>query len=169
MMLESQKAAWTAEAQLEADVRAIEAYNAPILDAQPVACQVLAGAVGSDLGEARSAWARWLVDLFGYRLPGAAIDRRRADRDRAGPPGLSAPERSPVVADQLVSGPASIITPASAPGPRCARSTASARSSPSALGDQVLTQDPRAGELKYQAIVTVYHNPPNATFRVAPG
>ncbi len=34
------------------------------------------------------------------------------------------------------------------------------------VGDQVLTQDPKSGELKYQAVVEVYHNPPNATFRV---
>ncbi len=33
-------------------------------------------------------------------------------------------------------------------------------------GDDVLTQDPRTGELRYQSLVAVYHNPPNATFRV---
>ena len=33
-------------------------------------------------------------------------------------------------------------------------------------GDDVLTQDPRTGELKYQPLVAVFHNPPNATFRV---
>ena len=33
-------------------------------------------------------------------------------------------------------------------------------------GDDVLTQDPSTGELKYQPLVAVYHNPPNATFRV---
>ena len=34
-------------------------------------------------------------------------------------------------------------------------------------GDDVLTQDPRTGALKYQPLIAVYHNPPNATFRVA--
>ena len=34
------------------------------------------------------------------------------------------------------------------------------------MGDQVLTQNPKTGRLKYQAIVTVFHNPPNATLRI---
>jgi hypothetical protein len=34
-------------------------------------------------------------------------------------------------------------------------------------GDLVLTQDPKGGELKYRAVVEVYHNPPNETYRVA--
>ena len=34
------------------------------------------------------------------------------------------------------------------------------------VGDQVLTQDPKTGALKYQAVLEVYHNPPNATYRV---
>ena len=33
-------------------------------------------------------------------------------------------------------------------------------------GDLVLTQDPKTGELKYQPILTAYHNPPNATLRI---
>ena len=33
-------------------------------------------------------------------------------------------------------------------------------------GDDVLTQNPRTGELKYQPLVAVFHNPPNATFRI---
>ncbi len=33
-------------------------------------------------------------------------------------------------------------------------------------GDQVLTQNPKTGELKYQALVAVFHNPPNATLRI---
>ena len=33
-------------------------------------------------------------------------------------------------------------------------------------GDLVLTQSPKTGELKYQPIVTAYHNPPNATLRI---
>jgi hypothetical protein len=33
-------------------------------------------------------------------------------------------------------------------------------------GDLVLTQSPTTGELKYQPVVTTYHNPPNATLRI---
>jgi Pretoxin HINT domain len=33
-------------------------------------------------------------------------------------------------------------------------------------GDEVLTQNPKTGELRYQSIVAVYHNPPNATLRI---
>ena len=33
-------------------------------------------------------------------------------------------------------------------------------------GDEVITQDPRTGELKYRPLVAVYHNPPNGTLRI---
>ena len=33
-------------------------------------------------------------------------------------------------------------------------------------GDLVLTQGPKTGELKYQPMLTAYHNPPNATLRI---
>ena len=166
MMLESQKAAWTAEAQLEADVRAIEAYNAPILDLNRRACQVLAGAVGSDLGEARSAWARWLVDLFGY-----AYQAQRSTGDEPTvieqvPLAYQPQSVSPVVVDQLVSVQLYHHSCFAAGTP--VRTFDGLRPIETLrVGDQVLTQDPKSGELKYQAIVTVYHNPPNATFRVA--
>ncbi len=37
------------------------------------------------------------------------------------------------------------------------------------IGDQVLTQNPKTGALKYQPVVTVFHNPPNATLRIELG
>ena len=36
-------------------------------------------------------------------------------------------------------------------------------------GDLVLTQAPQTGELKFQPIVTAYHNPPNETLRIEMG
>jgi len=33
-------------------------------------------------------------------------------------------------------------------------------------GDQVLTQNTATGVLGFQPVVTVYHNPPNATYRI---
>src|SRR5262249_19280078 len=66
MQLEAEKAARAAQAQLAGDVRAIDAYNGPIRDANRLARQVLSGATGRDFGDDHSAWARWLVDLFGY-------------------------------------------------------------------------------------------------------
>jgi hypothetical protein len=37
------------------------------------------------------------------------------------------------------------------------------------IGDQVLSQDARTGELSYKPVIEVYHNPPNATFRIQLG
>ena len=37
------------------------------------------------------------------------------------------------------------------------------------IGDQVLTQDPQSGELKYQPLLAVFHNPPNETLRIGLG
>jgi Pretoxin HINT domain len=34
------------------------------------------------------------------------------------------------------------------------------------MGDQVLTQNPKTGALEYHAVVTAFHNPPNATLRI---
>ena len=34
------------------------------------------------------------------------------------------------------------------------------------FGDQVLSQNPKTGELKYHPLLAVYHNPPNATLRI---
>ena len=67
MELDAQRSAQVARQQLAGDVQAIDAYNAPILEANRRVRQVLSGVVGIDKGDDRGAWMSWLVDLFGYR------------------------------------------------------------------------------------------------------
>ncbi len=52
------------------------------------------------------------------------------------------------------------------PAPRSGRSKDPGRSSRSAPGDLVLTQDPRSGVLRYRAVVAIYHNPPQTADRI---
>ena len=46
------------------------------------------------------------------------------------------------------------------------RCRASGRSRSCALGDLVLGQDTTTGKLEYRPVVTVFHNPPNVTYRI---
>ncbi len=68
MELDAQRSAQVASQQLAGDVQTIDAYNAPILETNRRVRQVLSEAVGTDKGDDHSAWLKWLVDLFGYRL-----------------------------------------------------------------------------------------------------
>ena len=87
------------------------------------------------------------------------------DGGRAGPAGLSAPD--PYRLSPSTSGGRLTITrhhSCFGAGTPFRTSMAPARSRRSAPATLVLTQNPKTGELRYQAIVAVYHNPPNATY-----
>jgi hypothetical protein len=177
MMLESQKAAQAAEAQLESDVEAIRAYNAAVQASNQMVLQVLGGATGLDLGENRESWVKWMADLLGYA-----------------PTSTSPPPAPPTVVEQVPLAyqpqpvPVQTITQpagfqisvnqfttatnryahvdcfgAGTPvrtleGPRPIESLRP--------GDLVLSQDPRHGTLRYRAVVAIYHNPPQPTDRI---
>jgi hypothetical protein len=165
MMLDSQRAAQAAEMQLAGDVRAIEAYNAPIREVNRCARQVLAGAVGNDLGDDRSAWSKWLVDLFGYAY---APQKSSADETtiiEQVPLGYQ-PQSAPFISDQFVGFQFEHRHSCFGAGTPVRTLDGLHPIESLRAGDLVLTQDPGSGELKYQAIVTVYHNPPNATYRI---
>ena len=121
-------------------------------------------AVGTDKGDDRSAWKKWMVDLFGFAYAPQKSSSDETDRHRAGPAGLSAPGRSPVV--QQASGRSSLPSLCFGAGTPVRTLDGLRPIEDLRAGDQVLTQNPRTGELKYRPIVAVYHNPPNATFRV---
>ncbi len=172
MMLEYQKAARGAQRQLARDIQAIDTYNANIQAANRRVRQVLADAIGTDLGEKRTAWEKWVVDLFGYAYGGPSDSRYN--------------EPKPTVVEQVPLAYQPQPVPIMTSAPQVAELTIQRMTHHSCFaagtlvqtidgihpiedllaGDDVLTQDPRTGELKYQALIAVYHNPPNATFRV---
>jgi hypothetical protein len=165
MILDSQRAAEAAQMQLAGDVQAIEAYNAPIREVNRCVRQVLTGATGNDLGDDRSAWSRWLVDLFGYVY---APQKASADETTIVEqvPLAYQPQAVPIISDQIVG--LQLEHRHSCFGAGTPVRTIDGLRPIESLraGDLVLTQHPSDGELKYQAVVTVYHNPPNATYRV---
>ncbi len=162
--LDAQRSAQVAAMQLAGDVKAIESYNAPIREANRRVRQVLSECVGTDKGDDHAAWVKWIVDLFGFAY---APQKASADettvieqvplnyQPQATPPVV----QGGVVAAQFRHACFGAGTPVqTVDGPRPIEDLLA--------GDDVLTQNPRTGELKYQALVAVYHNPPNATFRV---
>jgi hypothetical protein len=161
MMLESEMAARVAAAQLAGDLEAITAYSDAVRDTNRQARQVLAGVIGNDLGDDRSAWSRWLVDLFGFAY---APQKSSSEKDTVieQVPLSYQPQTAPVYSERVASVFLFFHSCFGAGTP--VRTLDGVRPIESLrAGDLVLTQNPDSGELAYQAIVAVYHNPLNAT------
>jgi hypothetical protein len=156
--------------QLQGDVQAIRAYNVSVEESNQRVLGVLAGATGMDLGADRTGWERWITDLHGYAY-------RSGSRSSSEPPTVIEevplayqPLPVPITSQRTFNGVAINISNHAA----CFGAGTPVRALEGlrpietlCAGDLVLTQSPRGGELKYEAIVEVYHNPPNATYRIA--
>ena len=176
MMLDAQRSAQVAQAQLASDVQAIDDYNRAIMDVNQKARQLLTDSVGIDRGVERLKWEKWLVDLHGYAFSAQSPNEPPTVVEQV--PIAYQPRATPY----LVNGPSSIVTqqlqppppiPPERPGYACFAAGTFVRTLDGSTeieklrpGDVVLTQEPTTGELKYQPLLTVYHNPPNATFRI---
>lgn len=66
MMLQYQLAARVAQQQLVSDVQSIKSYNAGVQESNQRVTQILADTTGTDLGADRTAWEKWLTDIYGY-------------------------------------------------------------------------------------------------------
>ena len=172
MTLEADRAPEAAQQQLAGDVQAIDAYNTVIRDSNQNVRQVLSGAVGTDLGEDRVAWEKWVTDLSGYAYvsPTRTVDDTPTYEEEV--PLDYQPQPS-----SILSGPPQITTIAIqrvqhncfAAGTPVQTMDGLCPIEKLRVGDQVLTQDPKSGELKYQPLLAVYHNPPNETLRIGLG
>ncbi len=165
MMLEAQQVAMAAQQQLARDVKAIDAYNSRVQERNACVREVLVKSVGRDLGPERKPWEKWLVDLFGYSY----VSNEKTEKPdyyenvpleyqaQASPVLESAP--TPVALEVVRHSCFGAGTPVQTiDGPRMIESLR--------FGDQVLTQNPRTGELRYQPLLAVFHNPPNSTLRI---
>jgi hypothetical protein len=178
MMLDAQMSAAVAQQQLAADAQTIDDYNATIQAANGHVRQVLMDSVGLDLGQDRTAWQRWFIDLLGY-APGQSKSSSEPPTIVEDVPIAYQPQSSPTVVDQPQSAqfvrlPEFIRLP----GRPAEHSYCFGAGTPVQtidglhaieslrLGDQVLTQDCRTGVLKYQPVIMALHNPPNATLRI---
>ena len=165
MMLEAQNVAQAARQQLARDVLALDACKARIQEMNNCIRDVLVETIGKDVGPERTAWEKWLVDLFGYSYAPADDSQKPSYYEDV--PLEYQPQDSPV----LVSAPqlqAIEITRHSCFGAGTSVQTIDGPRPIENLrfGDQVLSQNPKTGELKYHPLLAVYHNPPNATLRI---
>jgi hypothetical protein len=162
MQKEARISARVAQQQLAGDVQAIEAYNAPIREANRSVRKVLSETAGIDLGDDRMAWEKWLVDLSGY-----ALLAQKASSDETTIVEQVPLSYQPQAAPVLQQGLAPVLSHSCFGAGTLVRSQEGLCPIESFRpGDLVLTQDPRNGGLKYRAVVEVYHNPPNETYRV---
>jgi Pretoxin HINT domain len=166
MALEAQRSAQVAEQQLTSDVQAIDEFNRPIVEMNRRARQVLADSVGIDRGLERLDWEKWFVDLSGYAFAAQSSVEPPTVVEEV--PISYEPQASPLIADQPL---AVVVTRHSCFGAGTLVRTidGSSRIENVRSGDLVLTQAPATGELKYQPVLTAYHNPPNATLRIELG
>jgi tetratricopeptide (TPR) repeat protein len=164
MMQDAQRSAQVAEQQLEGDVQAIKIYNSPIEESNKRVRQVLTDTTGADLGEERTAWEKWVVDLLGFAFaPQMVADSQPTVIQQV--PLSYQPQAIPVV--QTTSGVYWEVRHSCFGGGTKVRTLDGLHAIETLrIGDQVLTQNPKTGALKYQAVVTVFHNPPNETLRL---
>jgi tetratricopeptide (TPR) repeat protein len=163
MMQDAQRSAQVAEQQLEGDVQAIKNYNSPIEESNKRVRQVLTDSTGVDVGEDRVAWQKWVVDLLGFAIaPQMVADSQPTIVEQV--PLSYQPQALPVAQSTM----SVTYVQHSCFGGGTPVQTLDGLHSIETLriGDQVLTQNPKTGALKYQAVVTVFHNPPNATLRL---
>jgi hypothetical protein len=125
--------------------------------------QVLTDSIGVDQGAETIAWEKWLVDLSGYAFSAQSSYEPPTVIEQV--PISYQPQAAPMIVDQ---GLKVVTVRHSCFGAGTLVRTLDGSTAIEKLraGDLVLTQGPTTGELKYQPILTAYHNPPNATFRI---
>ena len=166
MMLEAQKSAQVAQQQLAGDVQAIDAYNARSSTLNQQVRKSSRDAIGADSGAdapgGRNGWST--SPAMRIPLPDRMTKRRRSSSRS---PGLSTSGRHR--SSSINQSATRCVRRHACFGCRDSRADDGRPATESRTlraGDQVLTQNPKTGELKYQPLVAVYHNPPNATFRI---
>ncbi len=167
MVLDAQRSAQAAQQQLANDVQAIENYNGPIVDMNQRVRLVLTDSVGIDLGMEKTAWDKWLVDLSGYAFAAASSFEPPTVVEQV--PLSYQPQAAPVIVSQPIGVVVERQHSCFGAGTLVRALDGSSRIERLRAGDLVLTQSPKTGELKYQPIVTAYHNPPNTTLRIELG
>ncbi|HEY2158711.1 MAG TPA: Hint domain-containing protein [Isosphaeraceae bacterium] len=168
MMVESQRAAVSAQKQLEQDVAAIESRNETIGARNDRLVRVLAEATGQSLPAAPKPWRDWFINQLGYRNDLMTDDPKPTIIEDV--PLAYTPQSAPI--QQAVTIKTSLFfrrlscfgagtTVQTILGTRPIENLN--------VGDLVLTQDTNTGKLGYRPITVVHHNPPSPTFEVSLG
>jgi tetratricopeptide (TPR) repeat protein len=160
MALEAQRAAMSAQQQLQNDVHAIDQFNDSLGQFNDRVLPVLRDISGQDTGPDPIAWLKWFNNLVGFNQ-------------------LQASER-PTVTEEVpleyqpqpiplgsFSGPISVSRCSCFGAGTMVRTlSGSAPIEKLKVGDQVLTQSTKTGALAYKPILVVHHNPPSKTYRL---
>ncbi len=170
MVRESVLTAQVAQAQLAADVAALDRENARAREVNTRVLAILGPFVGTELGADRERWRSWYQDSIGYRYD-------------------PAPSPDPNQPRPTIDQPVPIAyQPPSLPGlpysPRSGYTTSSSCFAAGTLvhtraglrpieglrvGDMVLSQDVATGSMTYRPVTGALHNPPAETLRIKAG
>ena len=142
-----------AQTAIAKSVIELEAANATIRASNDRILAVLTKITGQNMGDDHQAWARWDTERVGYAFQSSTDDR---------------PTFTEVV-------PLAYQTPP-IPAHSCFAAGTPVRTIDGTKliekvqrGDSVLVQDTNTGALSYQPVLTAFHNPPSATYRVKLG
>ena len=165
MMEEAQYSALVAQRQLAQDVQQIDSHNAPIREVNERARGILASVAGRDLGDDRDDWIGWLYDLEGIGIVAKSTSSPTPPTIIEPVPLAYQPQAQPMVVRDIIA-----YTPSGCScfaGGTLVHTLRGARPIEELrLGDQLLGQDTTTGKLGYHPVVTVFHNPPNVTYRI---
>ena len=166
MMVESQRSAVVAQAQLTNDAAGLDRLNATIHQNNEPVLLALGDITGEHYGEDPGKWSRWWVNEQGYAITDSSTTTMPTIVEDV-PIGYT-PTAAPVVAAQFI-GYAHPRHSCFGAGTPVRTIDGTRRIEQIRRGDPVLTQDTISGALTYQPVLTAYHNPPSSTYRVKLG
>ena len=140
---------------LSEDLREVENTNAKIIETNTRVRAVLTRITGQDLGGDPQGWARWNTERVGFAYRTAATSAEK--------PTFT------VMPDLAYQNPVafpSVHTACFAANTPVRTLDGTKRIELVQPGDLVLVQDTASGALSFQPVLTAFHNPPSATYRV---
>jgi Pretoxin HINT domain len=137
--------------QLRNDIQAVEAYNANARQVNDRTLGVLNDLTGQDFGNSQDKWQAWWADQRGYSYTAPDPSTKPTYTEIVDNP-VVLPHHACFAAGTQVH---------TIDGPRPIESIR--------VGDRVLSQEPRTGELAFTPVVAAFHNKPAATLRIELG
>lgn len=170
VVLEHQKAALSAQQQLERDAAAIDEQNAATRRLNDRVTAVLRQVAGSDPGDGAKAWQSWWVDVQGYTFIKATYETPRPTLVEYVPLDYL-PAPVPVITGMSTRSstevrPFSNIASCFGAGTLVQTLQGARAIETLKVGDRILTQSVSTGALGYQPVTAIHHNPPSPTFLV---
>ena len=175
LIREAQMSADLAQSQLADDVARLDASNAAIHRRNRPILLALRDITNHDLGEDSTRWNRWWTDQQGYAITSSSLSQaptvvENLSFDLTPPPvPLEAPQVFGEVAIGFRVAAVKLTHHCFGAGTPVRTIDGAKRIERVQRGDLVLVQDTTTGALSYQPVLTAFHNPPSATYRVRLG